>query len=330
MDEKPIKPKLKLPLELSLKLLSKHMKNKNISDSILKLVENINISLFKYINKEKNNQKAVELKLVYINNIITDKLYKDNKQVKSFNLSAKATKRNCNLLITENNKNNINSNIYDDINNSNFIRIKMKRKLKNEHDKFKIKELEYLQRISELQSKINTYESIMEKIISENNEFLNNLYIESNSNNDINKRDKRINSSYILSIKDPKIYNKYSNIKNKRNNSSLSNMKINKFYHSENTSMDNNAKKIKGKIIEKYNKKYNLNASEIYFNSNYNLNKGNNMSYKQLFSKGLNDLNFKYQVGNGYLRNNFFMLKKEIKEQTNHYKKIKNTLNHIK
>ena len=50
---------------------------------------------------------------------------------------------------------------------------------------------------------------------------------------------------------------------------------------------------------------------------------------KKLDLFGVN-LNFKYQVGNGYLRNNFFMLKKEIKEQTNHYKKIKNTLNHIR
>ena len=49
MNETQINKKTKFKLSLSM-LLFKHMQNKKISESTLKLVELINISLFKYIN----------------------------------------------------------------------------------------------------------------------------------------------------------------------------------------------------------------------------------------------------------------------------------------
>ena len=162
------KAKFKLPLPVSLGLLFKHMQNKKIPESVLKIIELINISIFKYINESKNNQKGTEVKLVYINNLITETLYKKNPAIKSYNLSAKTRKSNFNLTSIENNKNNTNPDIYEEISscnvNSNYLRLKLKNKIKNEHNKYKIKEMEYLQRIAELQSQINLYEKKNRKI----------------------------------------------------------------------------------------------------------------------------------------------------------------------
>ena len=49
------KAKFKLPLPISLGLIFKHMQNRKIPESILKIIELINISLFKYINQTESH-----------------------------------------------------------------------------------------------------------------------------------------------------------------------------------------------------------------------------------------------------------------------------------
>lgn len=321
--------KFDIPLPISLGLLFKHMQNNNISESILRIVENINKLLFKYINQEKNNQKITELKLVYINNLVTEILYQKKNGKKSDNCSAKPRRYNYNLTSIENNKKfNTNPDIFEEINksnmeiNSNYLRLKLKKKIKSEHNKYKIKEMEYLQRISELQSELNSQEKNYEKLNSENNELIN--YI-NNLNSNQDKKMVKNNSAEALSFENLQIA-KYIKIKN--NNKKNENKKIRIHNSISNFYEKNRAKNLKRKIVDKYYKDTNSSAIDTYLNSNMNINSYN---YKQHHhSTSLNDLNFRYQVGNNYLRENFYKLKKDIFAKTNHLKKIKNLLNDIK
>ena len=327
------KSKIRLSIPISLGLLFKHMQNKKIPESILKTIELINFSLFKFINQEKNNRKSTEVKLVYINNLITETLYKKNSVIKSYNLSAKTRKSNYNLTSVESNKNNTNPDIIDEINNSNinsnYLKLKFKNKIKNEHNKYKIKEFEYLQRISELQSQLNLYEKNMDKLIKENDELIN--YINENMNLFTNNNMNRTNSANDLSVKESTNI-KYFKIKNHKNKNKSH--KINKSQTLsdifENNFIRNLKRDIKPNNPEEYEEN-NLNIVDNYINSNSDKNKKkNNKIYKPHYAASINNINFKYQVGNGYLRNNFVKLKKDIKDKTNHLKKIKTLLNDIK
>ena len=335
MNETQINKKTKFKLSLSM-LLFKHMQNKKISESTLKLVELINISLFKYINQQKNAQKSTELKLVYINNLINEILFQ-NKSKKSYNLSAKTRKSNYNLTSIESfNKNKTNTELFDEINKSNvndnnkYLKLKIHNRLKSEHDKYKIKELEYLQRIAELQSELNSYEANCKKLYSENNELID--YINNNNINIITKNKmNRNNSADNISINDPKNekYFRILNYEEKNYNKNKKNNKLYQFKPLSNLSENNRVKNLKKELKQKYYKENYVNIADNYFSSNLNKNKNNSYRH-QHFVTSLNDLNYKYQVGNGYLRNNFVKLKKEIIEKTNHLKKIKNLLNDIK
>lgn len=329
--------RVKLPVSTSLSLLVKNMQNKKISETILKIVEYINITLFKYINQNKNNQKSIEIKLVYINNLITEKLFKKKNPLHTYNLSAKTKKTNkFNYTMTsiENNKNNksntnpeilnelINNNI-----NSNYIKLKIKNKIKSEHDKYKIKELEYLQRISELQSELNLSQKNSEKLISENNELIN--YI--NVSSDVNRKNKmsRTNSVDFLFKKEQKNENYFQINDNqvKYINKNHKNDKLNKVQPLSSLSENNGMKNLKRRLNQRNNKQDKISIVDAYFHSNINLHKNR---YRQHLATSLSDLNYKYQVGNGYLRNKFYKLKKDIFDKTNHLKQIKNLLNDIK
>ena len=327
------KAKFKLPLPISLGLLFKHMQNRKIPESILKIIELINISLFKFINQSKNNKKGTEVKLVYINNLITENLYKKSPAIKSYNLSAKTRKSNFNLTSIENNKNNTNPDIYEEINscniNSNYLRLKVKNKIKNEHDKYKIKEMEYLQRIAELQSQINSYEKKLEKLVSENDELIN--YINDNMNIIAKNNMNRTNSADNLSIKDKENI-KYFKIKNHKKKSIKNSNKIIKSQSLSDLFENDLIKNLKIDLKQDKQKENKLITIDSYMNTNLNKNKNANikMTYKPHYATSINNINFKYQVGNGYLRNNFVKLKKDIKDKTNHLKKIKSLLNDIK
>ena len=325
------KAKFKLPLPISLGLLFKHMQNRKIPESILKIIELINISLFKFINQSKNNKKGTEVKLVYINNLITENLYKKSPRIKSYNLSAKTRKSNFNLTSIENNKNNTNPDIYEEINscniNSNYLRLKVKNKIKNEHNKYKIKEMEYLQRIAELQSQINSYEKKLEKLVSENDELIN--YINDNMNIMAKNNMNRTNSADNLSIKDKENI-KYFKIKNHKKKSIKNSNKIIKSQSLSDLFENDLIKNLKIDLKQDKQKENKLITIDSYMNTNLNKNTNIKMTYKPHYATSINNINFKYQVGNGYLRNNFVKLKKDIKDKTNHLKKIKSLLNDIK
>ena len=325
------KAKFKLPLPISLGLLFKHMQNRKIPESILKIIELINISLFKYINQSKNNKKGTEVKLVYINNLITENLYKKSPRIKSYNLSAKTRKSNFNLTSIENNKNNTNPDIYEEINscniNSNYLRLKVKNKIKNEHNKYKIKEMEYLQRIAELQSQINSYEKKLEKLVLENDELIN--YINDNMNIMAKNNMNRTNSADNLSIKDKENI-KYFKIKNHKKKSIKNSNKIIKSQSLSDLFENDLIKNLKIALKQDKQKENKLITIDSYMNTNLNKNTNIKMTYKPHYATSINNINFKYQVGNGYLRNNFVKLKKDIKDKTNHLKKIKSLLNDIK
>ena len=327
------KAKFKLPLPISLGLLFKHMENKKIPESILKIIELINISLFKYINQSKNNKKGTEVKLVYINNLITENLYKKSPAIKSYNLSAKTRKSNFNLTSIENNKNNTNPDIYEEINscniNSNYLRLKLKNKIKKEHNKYKIKEMEYLQRIAELQSQINSYEKKLEKLALENDGLIN--YINNNMNIITKNNMNRTNSADNLYAKDRENI-KYFKIKNHKKKSIKNSNKIIKSQSLSDLFENDLIKNLKIDLKQDKQKENKLITIDSYMNTNLNKNKNTNikMTYKPHYATSINNINFKYQVGNGYLRNNFIKLKKDIKDKTNHLKKIKSLLNDIK
>ena len=155
----------KMPMHITSGLISKYMHYKKIPESLLNMIERINISLFKYINQEKINEKSAELKLMYINNLITDILY-NNKEVQTplKNSSAKPTKSKYHLTTIENSNSKTNPDILFEIKKNNLIKFRLKKKLKNDHDKYIVKEMEYLQRISELQSQVNLYEKTLDEM----------------------------------------------------------------------------------------------------------------------------------------------------------------------
>ena len=289
------KAKFKLPLPISLGLLFKHMQNRKIPESILKIIELINISLFKFINQNKNNKKGTEVKLVYINNLITENLYKKSPRIKSYNLSAKTRKSNFNLTSIENNKNNTNPDIYEEINscniNSNYLRLKVKNKIKNEHNKYKIKEMEYLQRIAELQSQINSYEKKLEKLVSENDELIN--YINDNMNIIAKNNMNRTNSADNLSIKDKENI-KYFKIKNHKKKSIKNSNKIIKSQSLSDLFENDLIKNLKIDLKQDKQKENKLITIDSYMNINLNKNKNTNikMTYKPHYATSINNINF--------------------------------------
>ena len=327
------KNKIRVSFPISLCLLFKHMQNKKIPESILRIIELINISLFKYVNHDKTNQnqKSIEVKLVYINNLITEALYKKNKLIQTQNLSAKTRKNNYNLTSIENKKNNTNSDLNDEISHSNksrnYLRLKLKNKINYEHNKYKVKEFEYLQRISELQNQLDLYEKNLEKLIKENDELIN--YINDNMNLITNSNMNRTNSAKNLSFKEPANI-KYFKIKNHKSKIITRNCKLIKSQSLSNLFQNNLIKNLKEDIKQNNPEENKISIVDSYINSNSNKNKNKKMNYQPHYATSLNNINFTYQVGNGYLRNNFFKLKKDIKDKKNQVTKIKSLLSDIK
>ena len=347
------KQKINIQYPIVSSLMFRNILKKSIPSSLLKILELINITLFHYINNEKKNTKNIELKLVYINNIISDILYKNIKikessklkeyVKKSNNLCTKLRKSNYNLTSFENNKSAINPEFINDTNSTIYLKLKFKKKIKEEHNKYKIREMEYLERIDELQSKLNFYEKSIEKLIKEN-EKLNNKITQ-------NPRKNRTNSANHLSIKDTKkldyfnfdLCQRYLIIQSYLNIPCI--YKIIRYFKDNNTPKNNNnLKKVKvykfnplsisseNKYFERLKKdlkdtKISIVDAYIDYSKRKKNKKQNKM--RQRFGS-LNNLNFKYEVGNSYLRNTFFQLKKDIKTQSNTLRRIKTLLNEIK
>ena len=193
-DNHIIRMKKKMPLQVTSELINKYIHYKKIPESLLNIIELINISLFKYISQEKINEKLAKVKLMYINNLITDILY-NNIEIKNPLKNASAKKRKAKYHLTtlnDNNNSNLNSDLLNDIKINNLIKFRLKKKLKNEHDKFVVKEMEYLQRILELQSQVNTYEKSLNIINNENiNQIPNFEIIRNNSAKSLTVKNKQ-------------------------------------------------------------------------------------------------------------------------------------------
>ena len=317
-DNQIIQNNKKMPLQIISELINKYIHYKKIPESLLNIIELINISLFKYITQEKINEKLAKVKLMYINNLITDILY-NNIEIKNplKNSSAKARKAKYHLTtLNNNNNNNLNSHILNDIKMNNLIKFRLKKKLKNEHDKFVVKEMEYLQRILELQSQVNTYEKSLNIINNENiNQIPNFEIIRNNSAKSLTVKNKQ----NLRSFQRKNIGN---SISNSNNNTDRRQIKIVQSF--TNSYGNSNAKNSRGEN-QKFNKENSVSSIDSYIHSNINRNKNSDDSYNKN-----RQFEYKYQIGKGYFRNKFYKLKKDIKEQNNYLQKVRDILSEIK
>ena len=300
-DNHIIRMKKKMPLQVTSELINKYIHYKKIPESLLNIIELINISLFNYISQEKINEKLAKVKLMYINNLITDILY-NNIEIKNplKNASAKTRKAKYHLTtLDDNNNSNLNSDLFNDIKINNLIKFRLKKKLKNEHDKFVVKEMEYLQRILELQSQVNTYEKSLNIINNENISQIPNFEIIRN------------NSAKSLTVKNKQNLRSFqrknigNSISNSNNNTDRRQIKIVQSF--TNSYGNSNAKNSRGEN-QKFNKENSVSSIDSYIHSNINRNKNRK----------------------GYFRNKFYKLKKDIKEQNNYLQKVRDILSEIK
>ena len=195
-------------------------------DILKRIINRIN----EFIDKNINNPNLVEYKLLRINNFIIDILnmcetsqssfiYNPNQDNSQSNLYPEKIKFNPIISfreseekekiinkfkrkyfnsIKEKNKKiihsyndfNINSDNKIELTRNKYKIIKLKRKLKDEHEKSKIKELSYLQRLLDLQKDLFLYELKRNKEKERNNSYNNNnmSYFTINNNNYNNKR----------------------------------------------------------------------------------------------------------------------------------------------
>ena len=250
-------------------------KDINIPDKIINIMTNINETLFKYVKENYYNINIIETKLVLINNKINEVLEmnaKKNKSIisknkkvlfKSFSSNdlLNNTDKSNNNKFNNNIKHSINNNNIKNINNSNIIKeidsnkyltFKLKKKLKQEHNKNKLKELDYLERIAVLQCKLSLYEKNFEKLIIDN---INNKKFRANLN--LNYYFKNQKSGYknernlIRPLSSTTIDTKISNLKkhfkkyveNKNNNNSISETYITANMNSLESYLSKNKKK---------------------------------------------------------------------------------------
>lgn len=295
-------------------------KDINIPDKIINIMTNINETLFKYVKENYYNINIIETKLVLINNKINEVLEmnaKKNKSIisknkkvlfKSFssnNLLNNTDKSNNNKFnnnikhsINNNNIKNINnSNIIKEIDSNKYLTFKLKKKLKQEHNKNKLKELDYLERIAVLQCKLSLYEKNFEKLIIDN----------------INNKKFRANLNLNYYFKNQK-----SGYKNERNlirplSSTTIDTKI------------SNLKKHFKKYVE--NKNNNNSISETYITANMNSLESYLSKNKKNNYCNSNYLHYKYEIGNNYIKNDFRRIKKTIHENNTKITKLTKLMN---
>lgn len=141
-----------------------------ITRDISVIYDRIISKLTNYINNPNNNQKLVLEVLKSIDNFIRTKLPKDNITLNNIIIRDKISsiKESQNLFTDYNDENNYfhEKNLYDSIikdqepiSSKQYFIIKLKRKIKEQHEKNKIRELGYLERICNLQKRLNILET---------------------------------------------------------------------------------------------------------------------------------------------------------------------------
>jgi len=141
-----------------------------ITRDISVIYDRIISKLTNYINNPNNNQKLVLEVLKSIDNFIRTKLPKDNITLNNIIIRDKISsiKESQNLFTDYNDENNYfhEKNLYESIikdqepiSSKQYFIIKLKRKIKEQHEKNKIRELGYLERICNLQKRLNILET---------------------------------------------------------------------------------------------------------------------------------------------------------------------------
>lgn len=141
-----------------------------ITRDISVIYDRIISKLTNYINNPNNNQKLVLEVLKSIDNFIRTKLPKDNITLNNIIIRDKISSiKESQNLFTDYNDENIyfhEKNLYESIikdqepiSSKQYFIIKLKRKIKEQHEKNKIRELGYLERICNLQKRLNILET---------------------------------------------------------------------------------------------------------------------------------------------------------------------------
>lgn len=141
-----------------------------ITKDISVIYDRIISKLTNYINNSNNNQKIVLEVLKSIDNFIKTKLPKENITLNNIIIRDKISSlKEPQILFTEGNEENNfyhEKNLYESIikepepiSSKQYFIIKLKRKIKEQHEKNKIRELGYLERICNLQKRLNILET---------------------------------------------------------------------------------------------------------------------------------------------------------------------------
>lgn len=265
--------------------------NMEIPNFLLKIITNINQIIFRYIKDNYSEIKIIEKKLSIIIDNINCILQKENNDICKSNKSEK-------ILLKSFGKNHSNKNIdyknitcsSNEVGSNNYLIFKLKKKLKQEHENNKINELKFLERIAVLQYKLNLYEKSFEQLILDNNisklkrEKEKSNYIDNEENNNVSI--KKLNNG--ANKKQKNIYRPFSSLNDKN---------INEF---------------KIKILD--NHLINESSIRTYISANLNNENIFNRNKNGRNSNSLNNINYRYYLGNNYLRNDFRKIKKTIHE----------------
>ena len=267
----------------------------DINKDISLVYEKIRSRLINYINNLNDNQEIVLDKLKSIENYIKCKLSKENISLNNLIINEKiASRQESKSLFIDNDE----KMVFNHISSYQFIINKLKRKLKEQHEQFKIQELGYLDRISTLQKKLRIYE--------ENRIYYNQIKI---SKNPGNKRKKM----YLLNSLDNKKTDSLTNSKEKKKNINISlniinELNKNKFnnkeiYYQTYSDLKDNKKIFKEIILSNgdFNNEDSKIQSKNIFGNNYFL---NNLKNSKIRNKNIN-IPIKY---------NFKAIKKEIED----------------
>lgn len=267
----------------------------DIHKDISLVYEKIRSRLINYINNLNDNQEIVLEKLKSIENYIKCKLSKENISLNNLIINEKiASRQESKSLFIDNDE----KMVFNHISSYQFIINKLKRKLKEQHEQFKIQELGYLDRISTLQKKLRIYE--------ENRIYYNQIKISKNSGNKrkkmylLNSLDNKKTDSLTNSKEKKKKINISLNIINELNKNKFNNKEI---YYQTYSDLKDNKKIFKEIILSNgdFNNEDSKIQSKNIFGNNYFL---NNLKNSKIRNKNIN-IPIKY---------NFKAIKKEIED----------------
>lgn len=267
----------------------------DINKDISLVYEKIRSRLINYINNLNDNQEIVLDKLKSIENYIKCKLSKENISLNNLIINEKiASRQESKSLFIDNDE----KMVFNHISSYQFIINKLKRKLKEQHEQFKIQELGYLDRISTLQKKLRIYE--------ENRIYYNQIKISKNSGNKrkkmylLNSLDNKKTDSLTNSKEKKKKINISLNIINELNKNKFNNKEI---YYQTYSDLKDNKKIFKEIILSNgdFNNEDSKIQSKNIFGNNYFL---NNLKNSKIRNKNIN-IPIKY---------NFKAIKKEIED----------------